>query len=259
MWVMLNRNIAFSLNKDFGKVNYFSDTKQAGVNLTKTFGLSFDGKEVDGLADGDAPVVYQSNKKIQFISAGNVNAILGKPVDQIFTTLIEGIALAKNSSIISNTKLKTALELYSAYFYESSANAKLLTLVMALEALTLNSMKSQFILEIIADWQINVDQRKKQLDSNSEEFEALLSLERELLFRKAKSLRSQIRELVFDTLQNTCASEAKEMSLKALIVYDKRSTLVHEGTLTAKDLNWAVTEAKKIVEEVLKAKLVESI
>jgi hypothetical protein len=257
MWVMLNRNIAFSFNKSFGKVTYASDPKQAGENLSNAFGSPFDGRVVDGLADGDIPVVYQSDKKIRFINAGNINVLIGKPFDQIFATMIEGVALANNSRIISDTKIKTALELYSAYYYESSANAKLLTLVMALETLTVSSPKSQFVLDIIANWQKDVDQLKNQLESESEEFEALIALERELLFRKEKSLRSKIKDLVFDTLQGEGASNAREMAAKAVKVYDKRSTLVHEGTLPIQDIQWAETEAKNIVEAVLRAKFQE--
>jgi hypothetical protein len=257
MWVMLNRNIAFSLNKSFGKVTYVSDPKQSGENLSNAFGLPFDGRVVDGLADGDIPVVYQSDKKIRFINAGNINVLIGTPVDQIFATLIEGVALANNSSLISDTKIKTALELYSSYYYESSANAKLLTLVMALETLTVSSPKSQFLLNLIANWQKDVDRLKNELESESEEFEALIALERELLFRKEKSLRSQVRALVYDALQRSGASYAREMAEKAVKVYDKRSTLVHEGALPIQDIQWAETEAKNIVEAVLKAKFRE--
>lgn len=257
MWAMLNQNIAFSFNKDFGKVTYASDPKQAGENLSNASGLPFDGRVDDGLTDGNIPVVYQSDKKIRFVHAGNINVVIGKPVDQIFASLIEGISLTNNSSIISNAKLKIALELYGAYYYESSANTKLLTLVMVLETLTVTSPKSQFTLDIIANWQKDVDRLKNQLESESEEFEALIALERELLFRKEKSLRSQVRALVFDTLQKSGTFHAREMAEKAVKVYDKRSTLVHEGALPIQDIQWAEKEAKEIVEAVLKAKFLE--
>jgi hypothetical protein len=257
MWVMLNRNVAFSINTDFDKVIYASDPEQAAKNLSKSFGIPIEGR-VDGLANGNMPSVYQSDEKIRFVYAGNANLILGNPVGQIFPLLVEGISLANNTSIISDGKLRTALELYQAYYYERSANARFLTLVMALETLTVSSLKSQFVLNIIANWQKDVNLLKNQLESDSEDYEALIALERELLFRREKSLRSQIRALVFDTLQTSDVPDAKELADKAVKVYDKRSTLVHEGTLPVEELNWAEAEAKNIVEVVLRAKFVQA-
>ena len=257
MWVMLNRNIAFSINMDFDKVTYAANPQQAAENLSKTFGVPFEGK-VDGLANGNLPTVYQSDKVIRFVYSGSANAILGKPVEQIFDVLVEGISLANNTGGISDAKLRTALDLYGAYYYERSANARLLTLVMALETLTVSALKSQYILDLIADWQKDVSRLKQDLGAESDEYEQLTALERELLFRKEKSLRSQARALVFDTVQMSGALNAKELADRAVKVYDKRSILVHEGALSVEDLRWAETEAKNVVEAVLRAKFVQA-
>ncbi len=145
------------------------------------------------------------------------------------------------------------MELYAAYFYEQSANAKFLTLIMVLETLTVSHPKHEVALELLTQWRSQVEERKRQLHPGSEEHEALEALERELLFRREASLRSQIRTLVRNTLTTAGNLNASRYAQHAVRAYDRRSTLVHEGTLPTGVLREAARDAREIVEAVLKA------
>jgi hypothetical protein len=127
---------------------------------------------------------------------------------------------------------------------------------MALEALAEGGLKPRVALDLLAKWQGDVAERKNQALA-PEQREALEALERELFFRKAKSLRSQVRALVLHTLEASGAPNASDIAQNAVKVYDKRSALVHEGSLPDDELRWAEREARTIVQAVLKAKFLQ--
>ena len=255
MWVVLHHGVAFNAELDFAKVVYTADPQEAADNLYHNFGLPSEGG-VDGLVDGNFPAVYRSNKRIRFVTVNPVNLVMGSHIDQFYSRFAEGISIPHGTEIITDAKLKTALDLYAAYFYEHSANARFLTLVMALETLTDNQPKPPFILAILDQWQRHVEHLKGDVQSESDEHAALEALERELLFRREASLRSQIRSLVHRTLEDAGNPDAQVLARQAVRIYDKRSTLVHEGTLPDRELRQAESDAKRIVEMVLKAKFV---
>jgi hypothetical protein len=253
MWVLLNRGLAFNAVLEFDKVTYANPLK-AAENLSKTFGLAVEGP-LDGLVNGNLPAVYPSNKHIGAMTAGTISITTSISSEQFLSLLIEGTLIPNSLIARSNSKLRIALELYSAYFSERSSNARLLTLVMALETLTSSQPKHKVAQELLNQWQLQVGERKQQLPVDSDEYEALESLERELLFRREASLRSQIRTLVQDTLEAEGNPNTYQLARRAVKVYDSRSTLVHEGVLPTDELRTAEQDAREIVVMVLKSKL----
>ena len=254
MWVLLNRGLAFNAVLEFDKVTYADNPLKAAENLSKSFGLTVEGR-LDGLVNGNLPAVYPSNKQIRTITSGTINISTGISAEQFLSLLIEGTAIRNSLIAISNSKLRIALELYSAYFSERSSNARLLTLVMALETLTSTQPKHRVAQELLNQWQLQIGERKHQLPVDSDEYQALESLERELLFRREASLRSQIRTLVQDTLEADGHPYAYQLARRAVKVYDSRSTLVHEGVLPSDELRTAEQDAREIVVMLLKSKL----
>jgi hypothetical protein len=106
-------------------------------------------------------------------------------------------------------------------------------------------------------WKQEVQELQEPLAPDSEDAASLEALSRELLFRKEDSIRRQIRSLVFTTLQANGDEDAQAMATKAVQVYDHRSTLVHEGRLDPPVLGKANSDAKNIVERVLRARFVQ--
>lgn len=150
-------------------------------------------------------------------------------------------------------KLRVALGLYAAHFSERAATSRFLTLVMALEALATSAPRPKLALTLIDRWKQQVDEIKSKLQPGSDDFTSLEALQREILFRREDSIRSQIRRLVFDVLSAQGNTDAPELSRRAVKVYDKRSTLVHGGLLAVHELHIAERDAKEILERVLKA------
>ena len=254
-WVSLNKCIPFSAETIFGEITYTTDPEKAAENLSKSFGLSIEGG-VDGLASGDqAPIVFPSSKKIPLIScqaSGSVSSQLS--FDDIYPILIEGIEAPTSSDITLDSKLKLAIELYSAYYYEHTTSTKFIILIIALEVLFSNKPKSAVALKLLDKWKTEIENERIKKKSNDEEDTSLEELKRELFYRRTKSKRSQMRSLVKETLNEVKNPRAEEFSKEAVDLYDKRGKLVHTGKLPPEDLDNAEKKAKKIVEMILEAK-----
>jgi hypothetical protein len=252
MWIILNANLAPSASFEIQNVKYSEDPITTGRNIAKSFGLP-DGEPVDSLIDGHRPAVILSDKKIKALTAGDAQITIGIPSKRIFELLAEHSDFSKPSEPFNDDKLRVAVELYAAYFTESSPNARFLTLVMALETLAQGVSRPKTVLDLLKKWQNEVEELK--LSNSDSEINAVLdSLLNELLFKKENSIRSQIRSIVRETLMNTGELDAEQAARTATTVYDNRSTLVHKGKLDAHTLSQSTAEAKLIVERVLQAK-----
>lgn len=257
-WALLNANLAPSATLELSDVSYCDDPIAAAANLSKSFKANIEGP-VDGLIDGSRPAVFPTAKKLRALTMGDATFIVGTPAVRLFQLLDEHSCFLSPAKPLADPKLQVALDLYSAYFSEVSSNARFLTLVMSLEALSSPINRPEPVLSLLKKWNEEVQEVKLQLTEDDERLSALDSLSKELLFKRESSIRSQIRSLVFNTLNSVGHSDAQEAAKVAVRIYDHRSKLVHDGTLDARVLADATSDAKSLVERVLRSRfLVEA-
>ena len=171
------------------------------------------------------------------------------------TALLEGMSFPNAKSAFDDEVFRTALDLYGAHFTETSAWARLLTLVMVLETLAEPNTRPTIVLELLNRFRPQLEEVEAGMDPDSDAAFALDSLKRELFFRKDDWIRSRIRAFVADALTES-ESEHRELARLAVRVHDRRSTLVHRGMLHNDELTTAVADAKRIVEKVLSAEFI---
>lgn len=230
------------------EIKYYDDPAQAGENIGRSFGSKSLGR-IDTILQGAQSAVFPSEKQVKVATVLPADVYTTIPSDHALETLIQGASFPSSSRIAEDHKLAVALDLYGAYFSEQSAKARFLTLIMALEALALGAPKSQLTLKLLSKWQREVEALRENSDTSAEDMASLESLEREMLFRREDSIRSQIRRLVRDLLASE--NDADLTTRNALRLYDLRSRLVHEGTLPQLDLDRATREAKQLVHRVM--------
>jgi len=158
---------------------------------------------------------------------------------------------------VHGEKLRVALELYAAHFTERQVRVRFLLLVVAMEALAKPTGKHQVAIDLLDRWRLDLEVEMSKFDSSSEEFQSLEALSRELRFRSEDSLRSQVRKL-FANLSRVSATEGAELQRRALRVYDKRSTLVHDGHLSTEELSMLEVEARELLEKVFASAIEQS-
>lgn len=240
MWVLLNCGLAPLWETKLQKISYTKDPVA---------------KEIDGLQ----PAIFSSDGSYWARTTDNINLISGTNTDRFFEYFFKGIEYKNWENGFKNNKLRIALELYGAFFSEATENARFLTLVMVLEALSESEKRPDMVLDLLINFRGQIEDVESNYSKESNERVSLESLKRELTFRKEDSIRKQIRSLVFNTLSNNGDVDALEMAKQALKVYDKRSTLVHGGSLTLQELGSISSEARIIVERVLRAKFIQMV
>lgn len=256
MWMLLHRGLSPDAVLEPQKVVYAEDPYQAAQNLSQSFGLHIEGP-IDGLIDGAQPAVYPTDKRLRTITVGQATVAGTTPAEHVLKFFGKGVAFPESAKVIEDAKLRVALELYGTYFTESSTNARFLTLVMALETLATGTPRTQLVLGLLDKWKKEAEELQNTVEPESDDAISLEAVSRELLFRKEDSIRRQIRKLVSTTLQANSDADVSEMARRAVRIYDLRSTLVHEGKLESQVLSKATSDAKNIVERVLRARFVQ--
>jgi len=254
MWALLHQGVSPVAELSPQDITYTEDPTAAAENVSRSLGLKLD--KLDSILDGSRPAVYGSDKVVRVLTGEPVSLLHGFPPDKTVAFVNEALSFPHPEAVLSDRKLKVALDLYNAFFRETSTNARFLTLNMALEALAPSEPKHQCAVDAIDRWADEIRQLQESVQPDSEEWHAYDSLIREIDFRKEKSIRSSIRNLVRSALQPT-DSEAETLSRKAVHLYDMRSRLVHDGYVSGENLGQAVTKIREIAFRVLKARFLQ--
>ena len=250
MWALLNRGLAPAVNPSPQNIRYFDNPQAVAKNL----GLK--AQKIDSILNDSCPAVYETDKSVSMIFGHQARLTQGFNPENIVSFIKEALSLPHPENILSDKKLKVALDLYNAFFWESSVNARFLTLNMALEALAPQEFKHQYAIDAITRWIAEIEQLILSVDPDSEEFFAYESLKREIGFRKEQSIRSSIRNLVGSTLKGT-DPEAEVLARRAVHLYDIRSRLVHDGHVPGEDLGQNINELRDIAFRVLKNRFLQ--
>jgi hypothetical protein len=248
--VLLERGIAFNASTVIDKPVMAEDPVQAGINLGFT-----DGQPVHGLVEGSTPSVFRTDLRVRAITMHAPSVSVSTPANDFLETLVQGALAPYSDQLPLDQRVQTATDLYSAFWYEESPNARLLTLVMALEALTVPRKKHKVVLDLLERWKREVNELRSEVDSVSDEGSALEAISRELVFREESSIRSRVRDLVLETLSPQGEETARADAKRAIAAYDARSVLIHEGTIDSRLLEKASTDAMEVLQKVLRVKL----
>lgn len=257
MWVALKQNLSPEYSLDVQRAHFPQDPDQAGRNLARSFGIDPEKfGPVDCFLDTAFPAIYPDGSAVRFITAGGVTVLQSYAPDQTLELLREASLFARAERVLADSKLSVGLDLYKGVIRESSAKAKFLTLVMALEALAPDERKPPVAQQLIDEWMEIVKVRQSNSVADSDEWNAYEALQRELGFRKEASIRQRIRTLVRSTLSQHGDADADAMAKTALKIYDQRSKLVHDGYLPEGELSQATEQARNIVRRVLEARFI---
>jgi hypothetical protein len=158
---------------------------------------------------------------------------------------------------VHSPKFRTALELYAAHLNERQVRVRFLLLVIAMEALAVESPKDQPALGFVERWIDEIDEEKAHHGKSSSEYRSLDSLGGQLNSLRSKSIGTQIGDLFVDVPGLTEAGLA-DMKKRAKAVYNKRSKLVHDGYIPPAELPGLETEARMLVETLFRAAIARS-
>jgi hypothetical protein len=216
-------------------------------------------KSTPWLEYADRPIVYSADDSMAFVKIGESTLVQKAPVSDICKFIAEGVSELGNSDLLENSEYRTAVDLYNAFHWETSDTARFLTLVMALEVLSIvkKRRRRESILSMVEKWKEEIKALPEKYEKNSEERQYLetqiASLEGQLSYLMEESITSRIKKLVHDTLEPSSDINESEPVKKAGDIYGIRSNLVHNGHVPPEKLRPALRDARKIVRAVLVA------
>lgn len=252
--VTLNCGIAIDFEEDIQRADEGLDPTQTAANISKAFNIDL-GNELHGIINGRSVTIFDSGKKYKTITVDKAKLTYGASSEKIAEMFSAGLSYSNKRQCFEDDKFRVALDMYRSFFVETSQNAKFLSLIMALEALTSPTPRPELITRKIAAFQNELKSMLAELPPGTEEADATQALIREVDFRKGNSIRSQIRTLVHDTLKLAGDENYLELSKRAQKIYDMRSELVHNGRIKSGNLSETTSETRTLVEKLLKAKL----
>lgn len=252
MWTVLQMGISPEFATETQSVRYQDDPERAAKNLSKSFDLKID--RLDALIDGSQPAVYRADKQVRTITGGIANIIHGLPSEGVAQRLSEAISFRNSDQVFCNEKLRLALDLYATHFREATQNARFLTLAMVLEVLAPREQKPPLVVEKLKTWIAELQIVMSELPQDSENWAAFESLKNELDFRREMSIRKRVRSLVYETLGNRGDEDAADTAKDAVLLYDIRSRLIHDGCLRSSDFSDPTSRLREIVRRVLEAR-----
>ena len=246
--LMIERGSAFSGSMSPQPVAYTESMgKPAAGSLAKAFEAS-SGKPLEGIAHGDAPTIYETDKNVAFVHMGTPTVTVSIPADQALASLIKGFQTDGAQRLFDDERFRTAVDLYAAASFEQSPAARLLTLSMAFEVLAPVTYKHDAVRKLAERWKNDVADARALYANDPVATAALDSFERELLFRQETSISGRIRECVFNELGGN--DQARAQAKRVLSAYDARSKLLHDGRLDTEVRGKAIgdfTEVFKLI------------
>src|SRR5262245_28779546 len=151
-WLLLQKGVVADAALDPQPIKYSDDPEQAGQNLSRSFGgAKFD--PVDAIIDGAQAAVYPTAKAVKKATGYPADVFVTIPSATALQVILEGAAFPRSEDFVGDPKLGVALSLYGAFFTETSAKARFLTLIMALESIATATLKPARVSWLLERWE----------------------------------------------------------------------------------------------------------
>lgn len=205
-----------------------------------------------GVADGALPCAYETGRRPAFTYVGEATASVSTPASRLLSPVAQATS-HRAEAALGDTPLRTAIDLFSLSLAQADTTARFLSTIMGIESLTTPADRHPLTTQLLTRWREEVASEKSLHREDSDEWKLLADLEREVLFRNKASIRSRVRRLVLDTL--AADADVEELSRRTVKAYDRRSALVHTGTLSRSELLEAERDAAEALGRLLLARI----
>lgn len=249
-WWSITDQIGISFTQTVSKATIYDSPKPAEGNFEylKKRGWS----EFDGHYDADKVVVRPEHKKLIRFEAGQAQVTISSSIEKIEGKISEALKLGHPENVIADEKLKLAIELYSASFYEYSENTQFVSLVNVLEAITTGNDISSHAYEILIQAMSVLKQNRNQYSKNSEEWKELEHLLSRMGNLKRQSIKKALSEFAVSIVKmNPEIGDPQNIKGQLSTSYDLRSSLLHDGKADKEEIKVALSFLREFVPKLL--------
>jgi hypothetical protein len=249
LWTMLEQMTGIKFSYHPENFEYFDDPVKAGENFAKVFKFSAV-EPVDAFIGSQAPAIYLSHKKIVRASGEDITMRLSYGRERFLNFIDQGASLNNFEKVLSDEKLRLAIELYGYSHFQVTPYARFLTLCTALEVIAPTPAVDPKIARQVDQWREQAYKKAEKAKPDSKAREDFTALAFRLGSLKKMSHRQRIKQYINDTLALAKDTDAKIIAKEAVSLYDFRGRIVHDGKI---NLNGQLTRLDEITRRVLKA------
>ena len=208
---------------------------------------------IDGHYDSHQMVVYPEHKRLMRWESGQATLRLGIGLERISHSMAEAAGFPGICRVCELPKLRLAMELYGASFFELSKNAKFITLVSCLEALTPDFQISEAANEALDAAKEKVDGARSNYDKETDDWNEINRLMSRIGGMRREAIGTSMRKYVLGVAsrENWGEQAVIEQQLKA--AYTVRSSLLHDGEAETDELDEHLQFLSNLVPRLLTA------
>ena len=251
-YVTVRSGVSFKANFNLQDVDIADGWRSNPGQLKNPLGIQ---SEVgrDGALDGSRPYLAPADATYWKFSMGTPTVVVGTKLETFLAALVEGASKTPANEL--PVQLETALQLFaSAELEQQSARPRLLTYVMAIEALAHPPKpKHPVIVDLLRGLRADIDQALARPALDESARASLDALRNELDFRHKSSIRASVF-LFINALANLAGrptGEATSRRKRFDAVYDVRGALAHSGTAADEEVGSAVGAARELCTALL--------
>lgn len=210
--------------------------------------------ETDGDYNADQLVIIQEEKRLTRWETGKAVVKLSYKPSGIIADIDECLSFETIDELLTNKKLRVAIDLFSAYKFENTTTGRFVKLVTVLEALLPEEEVSPNANEALSAAKTAIKsyrQSLKKTGENIDDIEHLLSRFGQL---KYKSIGANLVEYIKEVLEKSPdLGDPSEIIPKIREIYSARSTLLHTGEYDEQLVADYVSVLAALVPGILKA------
>lgn len=262
----LQHRIGFRFDIAPKRVRLYDSPIEVADNNVKKLMSETGWTHIDGDYDGNETTLVPEHKRLMVFTTGTASVVAGTGASLVTESIATAMDYPYPERLFGNPKLKLACEIYSSSFFEASNNARFLTLVMVLEALSPNARLPGPLIQTVRELVSSVIEKKERyakagvLDETSrrlaEEYKRLEDRVRNL---KTVSVGQRMRCLVEQKISlDPKAGDLTTIGPEIVRIYDIRSRLLHNGLASTTDVTWGLERLMYIVPRVLEVSFRET-
>jgi hypothetical protein len=208
---------------------------------------------VEGTYDATHAVIIPDWKKLVRNEMGIVTVTGGIGPNNFAECIEEALQFPLLEKVVNEEKLILALDLYSSSFFQMTDNARLITLVTSLEALT-----PEFEVSVIAKTTLNslkiiAKKERDQYEKSGLEYESINHLLSRIGNLKKEAIGTSMRRYILKiNEEHSELGDPEGISTKLKMIYNVRSKLLHEGFVPQKDVVNGINFLNNFIPELLK-------
>ena len=208
----------------------------------------------DGHYDARLPVIRPDHKRLVRVEAGGATVTAGISIDRFMAKLEEALSFSGLSQASNDSKLMLAIEVALGHRFEVTDNARFISLVTSLEALTPDLAVTQSSAEAVEAAIRLTRTARDTIAREDPEWEAMNRLLSRIGKLKNDSIGEAIRSFIDDVMtRNPSLGDRNDIRKLVVGAYATRSRLLHDGSVAVDQLQCSLEFLRAFVPSLLRA------